>query len=80
MSSANTENHFKLGWKQSEWPEDGRARRNRRARELRKEGYTVTTQTLDFTDLARDSVFLLEAHYPGTERHMFGADTTFIHP
>lgn len=72
--------HFELGWKTSEWGRDAQKMRNRRARELRKEGYTVDTRTLDFTDLARDSVALLEAHMPGTPREMFGAPTSYVHP
>jgi len=35
--------------------------RNARARELRKEGFTVTCKKWDFTDLARDVNYTLEA-------------------
>lgn len=35
--------------------------RNKRARELRKEGFSVKCKTWDFTDLARCRSFTLEA-------------------
>jgi hypothetical protein len=35
--------------------------RNRKARELRKEGWTVKCSTIDFIDLARAVIYLIEA-------------------
>ena len=40
---------------------DALSLRNRRARELRKEGWTVKCETFDFTDLARCRVYHLLA-------------------
>jgi len=49
-------------WKWSEHGGDEAMRlRNARARELRKQGYTVKCSTWDFTDLAREVVSILEA-------------------
>ena len=71
--------HFGLGWKESEWGAEGQKLRNRRARELRKQGYTVKTQTVGFSDLARDRSFVLEAHMPGTPKSPMGCGTTYMH-
>jgi hypothetical protein len=38
-----------------------KAERNLKAKELRNAGYTVKCSKLDFTDLARDVVYILEA-------------------
>jgi len=40
---------------------EARRERNARARQLRKEGYTVTCKMFDFTDLARCRDYILEA-------------------
>ena len=70
--------HFALGWKESVWGEDFQKLRSRKARELRKEGYTVTTRTLDFSDLASDRSAILEAHLPGTPKEAFGVPTYYM--
>lgn len=47
------------------WPDDkyldALQRRNARARELRKQGWTVECKKWDFTDLARCSVYTIYA-------------------
>lgn len=69
--------HFGLGWKESQWGVEGQKERNRTARELRKHGYDVKTETVSFADLARDRAFLLEAHLQGTPKSPFGCETTY---
>lgn len=46
----------------SDWGSEACSRRNRRARELRREGYTVECRKYDFTDLARDIAYSLLAY------------------
>ena len=48
-------------WKWSKWGEDAPKLRNARAARLRKRGYVVKCSTVDFTDLAREKVSVLEA-------------------
>ncbi len=50
-------------WSDSKYP-DALQRRNARARELRKQGWTVKCEKWDFTDLARCSVYTLYATRP----------------
>jgi len=38
-----------------------KAERNRKAKELRIDGYTVKCSKVDFEDLARDVVYIIEA-------------------
>ncbi len=46
----------------SDWGKEAYARRNRRARELRRQGYIVQCEKFDFVDLARDVAYTLLAY------------------
>lgn len=48
------------GWSDSKYP-DAKKIRDRRARELRKQGWEVKCVTYDFTDLARSMRYCLDA-------------------
>ena len=53
--------NVKEGYSNTKYP-NAKKIRDLRARELRKEGYTVTVKTWDFTDLSRSMYYTLEAH------------------
>lgn len=72
--------HFALAWKESEHGSFGQTLRNRYAKQLRASGYIVKTKTVDFTDLARDRIFRLEAHTPSASKSPFGVETIYVHP
>lgn len=64
----------------SDWGDEAQARRarDRRARELRKLGFTVECKKWDFTDVARDIGFGLEA-WKGNPPIISGK-TKFVRP
>ena len=62
---------IKQHWSDSKFP-DAMKQRNKEAKRLRKEGYTVECKKWDFTDLARSCAYTLEAIKPGWEFHSMG--------
>jgi hypothetical protein len=52
--------HIDLQWALDRYP-DAMALRNRKAKELRRQGYEVNCGKYEFTDLARTVVYWLEA-------------------
>jgi flagellar biosynthesis protein FlhB len=60
IQEGNGMKYVKEGYSFPKYP-DAKKIRDRRARELRKEGYTVEVKTWDFQDLARGMYYTLEA-------------------
>ena len=53
--------HLDLGYPESKFGPKAMQLRNQKARELRKEGWTVKCGTTSFSDLARDAYYWIEA-------------------
>jgi len=59
IQESNGMKYIKEGYSNTKYP-DAKKIRNRRARELRKDGYKVEVKTWDFTDLSRSMYYTLE--------------------
>jgi hypothetical protein len=60
IKESNGMKYIKEGYSDTRYP-DAKKIRDRRARELRKEGFIVEAKTWDFTDLSRSIIYTLEA-------------------
>jgi hypothetical protein len=59
IQESNGMKYVKEGYSDTKYP-DAKKIRDRRARELRKEGYTVEVKTWNFIDLSRSMYYTLE--------------------
>jgi len=59
-------NHLDLQYSNSKFGKDTMKLRNAKAKQLRKEGWTVKCGHTSFEDLARDEIYWIEAKIPKT--------------